>query len=219
MPKEKKQKPKLNEVKTPCLLFVEGDNDLHVIAALCKEYKVPQTFEIFVCEGKDDVMEKSNASIKDAIQRKVIGVVLDADTSVESRWTSICAKISRNHPQYQFPDIPEQRGTVVLGDEDSPRLGFWLMPNNQTKGMLEDFCLEMVEPQAHQVAKDSVENAQVKGVATFIQAHFSKAIVHTYLAWQDEPGRPLGQSITSQALRPNTKTAIAFTEWLKRLFS
>ena len=36
---------------------------------------------------------------------------------------------------------------------------------------------------------------------------------------QFEPGRPLGQAITAQALRPQTATSRAFTEWLTRLFA
>lgn len=47
---------------------------------------------------------------------------------------------------------------------------------------------------------------------------FSKAVIHTYLAWQDEPDRPLGQAITKQALRPQTDIAVRFTDWLKALF-
>lgn len=202
------------------VLLVEGLNDCHVIMALCGQHQVPHTFGIYECGGdKDRILKRLNALIQSATPPEAIGVVVDADTGIERRWTSIKAKLLKNYPDYKFPDLPNQDGTIVPGTEPLPVLGFWLMPNNQTEGMLEDFCLEMVEPQAYQVAKDSVENAQVKGVATFIQAHFSKAIVHTYLAWQDEPGRPLGQSITDQALRPNTKTAISFTEWLKRLFS
>ena len=38
-------------------------------------------------------------------------------------------------------------------------------------------------------------------------------------AWQDEPGRPLGQAITKQALRPHTDIAVRFTDWLTRLFT
>jgi hypothetical protein len=46
----------------------------------------------------------------------------------------------------------------------------------------------------------------------------SKAIIHTYLAWQDEPGRPMGPAITKQALQPDTNIARSFTSWLIQLF-
>jgi len=40
---------------------------------------------------------------------------------------------------------------------------------------------------------------------TFIPNHKSKAVIHTYLAWQNEPGMPLGQAITARALNPEKK--------------
>jgi hypothetical protein len=40
----------------------------------------------------------------------------------------------------------------------------------------------------------------------------------SYLAWQDEPGSPLGQFITKQAPQPNKEIAVSFTGWLQELF-
>ncbi|BAC91019.1 gsl3078 [Gloeobacter violaceus PCC 7421] len=55
-------------------------------------------------------------------------------------------------------------------------------------------------------------------IATFKEVHRSKAVIHTYLAWCDEPGYPLGKAITSQSLQPQTSIARKFTDWLVRLF-
>jgi hypothetical protein len=41
----------------------------------------------------------------------------------------------------------------------------------------------------------------------------------SYLAWQDEPGSPLGQFITKQAPQPNKEIAVSFTGWLQELCS
>ena len=93
------------------------------------------------------------------------------------------------------------------------------MPNNPNSGMLEDFLIKMADQNAVSVALQCVETAKNKGVTTFKDAHFSKSLIHTYLAWQDEPGKPFGQSITAHALKPNTEIANIFVEWLKELFS
>jgi len=53
----------------------------------------------------------------------------------------------------------------------------------------------------------------------FKEAHLSKAELYTYLAWQDEPGKPFGIAITAHALQPETKIAHLFTDWLHRLFN
>jgi hypothetical protein len=93
------------------------------------------------------------------------------------------------------------------------------MPNNQDSGMLEDFCAELAEPGSLAFARECVEQARQSQITTFKEVHFSKAVIHTYLAWHDEPGYPLGKAITSQALRPNTDLAIKFTQWLTDLFT
>jgi hypothetical protein len=48
--------------------------------------------------------------------------------------------------------------------------------------------------------------------------HRSKALIHTRLAWQKTPGRPMGQAITAQVLPPNKPPAARFVDWLKNLF-
>ena len=49
--------------------------------------------------------------------------------------------------------------------------------------------------------------------------HRAKAKIHSYLAWQDEPGKPMGVSITAHVLNPDSPSGIKFLEWLKRLYS
>ncbi len=202
---------------TDKVLLVEGINDCHVVMALCEAHGVPETFGIYQCGSDDGVLKRLNALIIRPNPPKVIGVMLDADKpSVEGRWQSIKGKL--RHYSYVFPHIPDVNGTVIEGITDKPKLGFWLMPNNQDSGMLEDFCAELVEASSLAFARECVEQAQERNVTTFKEVHRSKAVIHTYLAWQDEPGYPLGKAITSQALSHHTDVAVRFTNWLIRLF-
>lgn len=199
------------------ILLVEGTNDCHVVMALCTAHKIPQTFGLYVCGNDDAVLKRLNALIPSADPPIAIGVMLDGDKpSVEGRWQSIRQKI-RDHP-YSLPEAPALDGTIVDGGPHLPKLGFWLMPDNKTSGMLEDFCADLAEPIALAFAEKCVEEATKRDLSTFKEVHRSKAIIHTYLAWRNEPGRPLGQAITAQALRPDTANALSFVEWLRRLF-
>lgn len=199
------------------VLLVEGLDDCHVVMSICGAHNVPETFGLYECGSDAQLLKRLNALVLKTDAPTVIGIVLDADIGVDKRWAGIKSKL--RHHNYQFPDIPEENGTIIEAQERLPKLGIWLMPNNQIMGMLEDFCLEMIEQKARQTAETAVIAAQKEGVSTFRTAHLSKAVVHTYLAWQDEPGRPLGQAITTQALRPCTQTSRAFTDWLTRLFA
>ena len=46
----------------------------------------------------------------------------------------------------------------------------------------------------------------------------SKAFIHTWLAWQKEPGRPMGLSITANVLKYDNEIIQAFINWLNKLY-
>ncbi len=46
----------------------------------------------------------------------------------------------------------------------------------------------------------------------------AKAKLHTFLAWQEEPGKPIGQAVTAKYLNPNAPQAAEFIQWLRALF-
>jgi hypothetical protein len=68
---------------------------------------------------------------------------------------------------YTFPEFPNPAGTILPQNGDKPKLGIWLMPNNQYPGMLEDFLMPLANPDSISLAAESVKNAKKKGVATF----------------------------------------------------
>ncbi|HEY8095547.1 MAG TPA: DUF3226 domain-containing protein [Methylobacter sp.] len=199
------------------ILLAEGDNDCHVIAALCKNHAVPQNFGLNAC-GSDDLVFKTLGALLNTENKRAIGVVLDADNpNFVAKWHKFQAML--NKANIHCGGKPDPIGTIIPANDDHPRIGLWLMPDNSVDGMLEDFCLTMAESTAIDFAQDCVSTAQEKGHASFIANHHSKAVVHTYLAWQDEPGRPLGQAITAKVLDPKHPLAEAFADWLKRLFA
>lgn len=210
--------------KDPCkyegkrVLLVEGVNDCHVVTALCKFCGVPENFGIYQCRGYPEALKRLNALILQADRPEIIGLMVDADLSdITDRWRQI-----KNKPElkaYPFSDDPTPDGVIVSEQKNRPRLGIWLMPDNKSPGMLEDFLIELAPSDGIDSAKKCIANARDRKLTSFKEAHLSKAVIHTYLAWQDEPGKPLGQAITAQVLQPDTQTAKAFIDWLQRLFN
>jgi hypothetical protein len=199
------------------VLLVEGVDDCHVVLALCAKFAVPETFGIHECGSDTKAIQRLNALVASPEPPRVIGLVIDADRPDQrGRWNQVRAKLA--HYDYEFPEDPIPEGTVVEPVSEVPRLGFWLMPNNQDSGMLEDFCSAMIDNRAMAATRECIEFARSNGICTFKSVHYSKAVVHTFLALQDEPGRPLGQSITAQTLQADTPTTHAFVAWLIRLF-
>jgi hypothetical protein len=48
--------------------------------------------------------------------------------------------------------------------------------------------------------------------------HKAKARIHTFLAWQEEPGVSMGNAIAKSYLRADSEQAVLFVDWLRRLF-
>nr|WP_233258533.1 DUF3226 domain-containing protein [[Phormidium] sp. ETS-05] len=95
------------------------------------------------------------------------------------------------------------------------------MPNNQLPGMLEDFVAALIpaddalKPKVEKILRE-IEHEELN---RYTLIHRPKALIHTWLAWQEKPGMPMGQAITARVLDGGSEIAIVFVEWLNRLFN
>ncbi len=217
MPKGRKPpKPK------PQQLLVEGKNDRHVIWALCEQYNLPKTFSVELPpetegEGVTALLASLAYQLKDK-NLQTLGIVVDADEDVAARWQAIrnrLQKIGYNN----IPETPVREGWVYEQSE-LPKVGVWLMPNNQVPGILEDFV-------AHLIPAGDVLQNKAEAILTEIEeenlnryplVRRPKALIHTWLGWQESPGMPMGQAITAQVLLHNSSIAGTFVRWLGCLF-
>ena len=51
------------------------------------------------------------------------------------------------------------------------------------------------------------------------RSHKAKARIHTFLAWQEDPGTPMGLAITKKYLQADSDSCLPFIEWLNNLFN
>ena len=196
-------------------LLVEGPDDMHTITALCKHYNLPETFEIKTCEGIDHLIENFRLRLKTAKNNKVLGVVIDADDKVESRWISI-QNILREAGYYDCSQLTLPLEGLILTPlkPEYSKVGLWIMPNNSSTGMLEDFVMSLVRPEDPllQEAEEELVRIEKLGIQGYKPLQRSKAKVHTYISWQDHPGLPLGAAITAKILNPEAPSAKVFTQ-------
>lgn len=202
--------------KGPRVLLAEGKNDCHLISSLCNYHNVPQSFGLHECGSDALVIKKLAALIASSEPMEVIGVVLDADNpGIQGKWQALRNKLEPEG--YTVPDQPNANGTI-LHCQDKPVIGIWLMPDNNLDGMLEDFCKQLAQPGALEFAETCVTQARAGGFSSFTNTHYAKAAIHTYLAWQDEPGMPMGMALTARALDPEQPIALRFNDFLRSLF-
>ncbi|MFW5764028.1 MAG: DUF3226 domain-containing protein [Coleofasciculus sp.] len=145
-----------------------------------------------------------------------LGLIVDADDNLSARWDSI-----RNACLKSMHDFPEQLPeTGLIYSIGGIKFGVWIMPDNQKRGMLETFLAYMIPNESEpfwQYAQDVVTEAKHRGVP-FIDAHFDKANIYTWLAWQNPPGRQLHNAIMEHILNPQHPQAQPFMTWLKKLY-
>jgi hypothetical protein len=198
------------------IVYVEGINDLHVVKNLLQIYKVPDTFQVCPKGGVTKIINELDVYL-DESELKRIGLIIDADDDVEARWQSLRARLT-DFGYRSVPKLPEINGTIIR-EAGKPIFGVWIMPNNQVPGILEDFiaCLipigDRLWPYANQVV-DMIPTEDCQ----FTPPHRRKAHIHTWLAWQAEPGKPMGQAIMARYLNPSVQEAQIFINWLSKLF-
>lgn len=196
-------------------LLVEGTDDQHVIWGLMKAREFPETFAVEAKGGVENLLRVFPVQAKGS-GIKAVGVVIDADVDLARRWDSIRSILSGLGYD---PPVSIPGDGVILEANAMPRVGVWIMPDNSLSGMLEDFVGYLVPSgdllwaRAEQVIADiPVE------LAGFTPQHLSKALIHTWLAWQEDPGTPMGLAITKKYLDSSAVTAEPFINWLRRLF-
>ena len=145
-----------------------------------------------------------------------LAIVIDADTDLAARWESIRTILS-NSGYGAVPSVPDSLGTVIV-ETGRPAVGMWLMPDNNQNGTLEDFIRFLVPAgDPHWSRAEACLNQIPPHERRFPQERRSKALIHTWLAWQEEPGKPLGQAITARYLDAEAPHAHQLIAWLRRL--
>jgi hypothetical protein len=87
--------------------------------------------------------------------------------------------------------------------------------------MLEDFITFLV-PQNDKllpIVDTTLNHIETQKLHQYADTHKAKAKIHTWLAWQENPGTPLGASITKRYLSTDDKICLSFVNWLNDLFN
>jgi len=197
------------------MLLVEGKDDRQVLRHLLRHHRIPEPF-IKENEGVDRLLESLPQQLKGS-ELERLGVVLDANANLAGRWESL-RNIAIRSGYTQVPTLPDSSGTIIK-QLDKPSVGFWLMPENTIPGMLEDF-VQFLVPTGDvlwALAHDCLQLIP-KAEQRFLDVHRAKAHIHTWLAWQEEPGTPMGLAITKQYFKGGAPQAQKFIAWVRRLF-
>ncbi len=205
-------------------LYVEGDDDNHAIRHLLIRHGIdynqqpwPDHFpRIDPIGGKDELIKGVETAVSVSNGRSV-GFVLDANTSRQSRWDAMAFRL-QNVGLSVPRDIPPE-GFVGESARYRARVGVWLMPDNRREGTLEHFLETLVseDDPLFPHAQRATEQAKTLG-ASYPDTEKPKAVIHTWLAWQKNPGLPYGSAIRAQYFDHDSEEAEGFVAWFRRVF-
>ncbi|WP_257235945.1 DUF3226 domain-containing protein [Nostoc sp. 'Peltigera malacea cyanobiont' DB3992] len=158
-------------------LLVEGQDDLRVIPELIEkngirwgDNKKEAIVLIQDCGGYENIDANRISTELQASGLTHLGIIIDADEDLSLRWISI-----RNACLPSIPDIPEEISETGLihVTNNGIKFGIWIMPDNQTRGMLETFLAYMIKDEAEtiwQYAQEVAQEAKTK-------EHHSKILI------------------------------------------
>lgn len=211
-------------------LYVEGRDDQHVIYHLLwrhgikcplqgeidRDTPVEPLPEICCTQGKARALTTMANAVKFGTGH-TIGFVIDADAAADNSWRSIRGRLSFLDPQP--PAVLPVAGFIADVPDYQTRVGVWLMPDNRSSGTIENFLRELVDKDNPLLAfaNDSTTRARKLG-AMFPEAKHMKAVIHAWLSWQEDPGRPFGTAIAAKYFNTDTPIAMSFLSWFKKLY-
>jgi hypothetical protein len=207
-------------------LLVEGNEDKRVIPELIEANGIPwgetkkkAIVEIESYDGIENMLShrEITAQLKTS-GLTVLGLIVDADDNPTARWQqvrNVCLPRIDNLPE----NLPEEG--LIHQTNFGVQFGVWMMPDNKTSGMLETFLAYMIPTGGDRLwnyADEVTTEAKNLG-ATFKENHTDKAKIHSWLSWQNPPGRQLHNAIMERILDPQHPKAEIFINWFKTLYN
>ncbi len=194
-------------------LLVEGATELRLIPKLVEaqgiSWKEAEVGSRVPCiddlGGVENILKAGTISTEfKASGLERLGVIVDANGDASGRWHAIRQRCESELPD--MADLPEQipPDGFVRKRPDGSWLGVWIMPDNRHQGALEEFLLGLVPDTAAELleyARHSVDGARGLGAA-LRDVDVTKSVVHTWLAWQENPGPQLHQAVMRRLLDP-----------------
>lgn len=190
--------------------LVEGPTDQEIVGAIAHRLGI-ENVECVSFNGKDNLLKEITAHIKDSNAASV-GIIMDANKKLESRWEAIYNKLRRSDLKIEIPRKPARDGVTLR--YENQRIGVWVMPDNERTGELEDFVKEMIpEGNVWDLARDYVERVKNEDIPI---KKLSKSEVYAWLAVVD-PGVRMGTAFLAGKFKFDTTNYRRFENWIRIL--
>jgi hypothetical protein len=197
-------------------IVVEGDNDLHVVMAICARANVAIERDAFVRKSYPATLTEFSTRVRVGSAVDALGLIVDADKDVASRWRKVVS-LFRGLGVESIPETPVEKGFIGI-DRNGRRVGVWMTPDNTNPGVIESLFMTLIPPD------DPDMPSSMQYVDGFVSqrswAGFDrlKADVYSWLAVRPNPGRPMGENISRTEFPGElSEPARRLAAWVKAL--
>lgn len=198
--------------------LLEGMAEYHLLSVLKEklglkglDIKKPEANSIL---GAGSMSTRIAVALKDSEADAVL-IMCDAESEPAERlWSRIRSKLS-------LPEDSPLPASGFFGKAGNGRtVGVWIMPNNSRQGMIEDFYLNAIPPDDHEL---ELASSFVRGLKKpkfakqdefAMQRAYSKAQLTVWLGIQQEPAMP-GEAIRRGYIRYDAPSLAALCNWLR----
>ena len=197
------------------LLIVEGADDKHVALHIWNHLRSIPSFYVLERGPVEELLKSIEFDVRTP-GCNAIGFLVDSDVNPTARWDGVSNRLRR--ADIDAPAVPDPSGTIIAATDDMPRIGVWLMPDNQSPGELEDFVAQMIPDNdpVWPLSEDYIGRIPEEH-REFAENKTSTAEVYAWLATREEP-RLMGAAIGVRDLDIDGELCTRFTDWLSRLF-
>jgi hypothetical protein len=212
------------------ILVVEGEADQRFFERLCHRLDLattvkvasPRSLQRGTYNTKQGVFNFLPTLLQQLSDGTVLrlGVVVDADSPPNGGFAATQALATRVLAPFGYSQTTNQTAGLVYEHGDGlADVGVWVMPDNQTDGMLEDWAKQCLHPKERALFAHALESVQtLPEPPKFKELQRSKAEVATWLAWQSRPGHGLDRAIDDCLLDPDSDGYRQLCAWLQQVF-
>lgn len=132
----------LRELKRPCVLLVEGDDDEAMLCHLASHHGLDRQMQIVSAKGRDNFAALLRTGLEKVTgwhSVRAVGVVADAEEDWKATFERLRDAIERS--AWGARCVPQQPGTVVEGP---PACGVFLFPRARCNGALETLVWQIL---------------------------------------------------------------------------
>ena len=197
------------------VLLVEGLSDQNFVSQLRDKLELSLQFDIDNKRGLPRLLDAVYSEVV-ASGREAVGLMVDADRDDDPSWPKVSARLMESG--IAVPSEPGTSGTVINATDERPKVGVWIMPDNQSAGELENFVIDMIHDD------DVIWPFSVKYIDSipedqrpFTERKSDRARLYAWLATRRNPPH-IGSAVRVGDLDTGTVRCKSFVRWLTRLY-